>query len=827
MKAGTFFIRSTLTHLRRGGQRNLVAFLCVAFGVMSLVAMTTLSKSIEKMLVLKPYELIGGDLTLDRVGEDSISVAEETQLQELKSAGKIEDYTMIDYTTALSFRLPDSSELFFPSVGMGVDPEKYPLAGNLTFADPAGEALQELLEGPGSVIITQDLALTHELTTGDILIISNLDFGKPITATITGIASDTPNHQGSKIYYSHETANRLTGMERTSNTVLVNANNTDQMALELEGMGWRVFTAQFLANATAASEGMLAMILNDIGLLGLLVSGIGIANTMQVLLRRRRKEVAVWKTIGYSAKQIQSMFVTEAFILGLGGSLVGAGLGVLLSFGMVGLFSRITSVLVKWSFSPIEAASGVVIGTLTTMIFATWAIVSTSRIRPLALLRNEELETSQIPVAQGILLGVLLVVPFIAIAVWVLKSFLVGLLVLFGTLILLGGIGFGLWLLVKLAVKLMPTRHWAVGQISQNNLRRRNSSTQVIAMVALFIGVMMLGIGAVITESGQQMVGMLSKTAGLENLAIYASPEDEETVLKELVNNSITDYSTAHLYRVDQITAPDISDNPLSPTLMGRSDPGSSMISGAEWGSRPDGVYAYPYSNTPVGSKLQITGANGVTRELEVVGFFENGEEAAWPGINDQFLVSEELGRELGVVSNSQFYLSVKPSQLDALTDKLGKALPQTTLINMPDFQARYVRQYQNLNAFVAVMAGLSILAGILLMANSVSLAMLDRRFEIGVMKSIGYSRGQVLFSQVVEYTLMSVVVTLAGLILIWGVLALAGMTSDIFASLLVFKPATAAFIALITIGLTALTVLWTTWKPSSISPVFVLNDRE
>ena len=827
MKAGTFFLKSAFGHMRRGGQRNLVAFLCVTFGVMSLVAMTTLSKSIEKMLVLKPYELIGGDLTLDRVGEDSISVAEENGLQDLKAAGKIDDYTMIDYSTSLSFRLPDSSELFFPSVGMGVDPEKYPLAGNLTFTEPVDGRLEELLAGPGSVIITQDLALTHKLETGDKIILSNLDFGKPVTAIITGIASDTPNHQGSKLYYSHETAKKLTGMDRTSNTVLVNAEDAEGMALILEGMGWRVFTAQFLANATAASEGMLAMILNDVGLLGLLVSGIGIANTMQVLLRRRRKEVAVWKTIGYSARQIQSMFVTEATILGLGGSLLGAALGVLLSFGMVGLFSRITTVLVKWSFSPIEAVSGVVIGTLTTIIFATWAIVSTSRVRPLALLRNEELETSQIPVGQGILLGLLLVVPFIAIAVWVLKSFLTGLLVLFGTLILLGGIGFGLWLLVKLAVKLMPTKHWAVGQISQNNLRRRNSSTQVIAMVALFIGVIMLGTGAVITESGQQVIGMLSKTTGLENLAIYASPEDEAIVMQELVNQNINDYSTAHLYRVGQITAPAVSEHPLTPTLMGRSNPGSFVISGAEWGSRPDGVYAYPYSNIPVGSKLEVTGVDGTIRELEVVGFFENGEEAAWPGINDQFLVSEELGRELGEVSNSQFFLTIKPSQLDALTVKLGQALPQTTLINMPDFQARFVRQYQNLFAFVAAMAGLSILAGILLMANSVSLAMLDRRFEIGVMKSIGYSRGQVLFSQVVEYTLMSVVVTLAGLALIWGMLGLAGLTSDIFASLLVFKPTTAALIALITIGLTVLTVLWTTWKPSSISPVFVLNDRE
>ncbi len=827
MKAGAFFFKAAITHLRRGGQRNLVAFLCVAFGVMSLVAMTTLAKSIERMLVLKPYEIIGGDLTLDRVGEDVITPEEEAGLQELKEAGEITDFTMMDYSTTLSFHLPESGELYFPSFGMGVDTKKYPLAGNLTISDPQNGIIADLIKNPGDIIISRDLALTHKLEVGDPIILANLDYGKTLTATIVGIASDTPNHQGSKIYYSHETSSKLSGRQRNANTVLVNAADPDNAVKLLEDRGWRVFTAKFLADATAATDGALAMGLNDMGLLGLLVSGIGIANTMQVLLRRRRKEVAVWKTIGYSARQIQSMFVIEAALLGLAGSLVGAALGVLLSFGMVGLFSRITTVLVTWIFSPVEVIGGLVIGTITTIIFAAWAIVSTSRVRPLALLRNEELETSQIPFGQGLFLGLALVIPFIGIAVWVLKSFLTGLLVLVGTLLVLAGIGGFLWVLMKLAVKLMPTKRWPIGKISRNNMRRRGSNTQVIAMIAMFIGVIMLGFGAVMTQSGQHVVSELSKTSGLENLAVYASPEDEAAVLDELNSNGINEYSIGHLYRADQILAPDVKDTSLTSTIFGRSNPGEAVIHGAAWGSRPDGVYAYPYSGLPIGSKLQITDMNGTIHDLEVVGTFENNEKSDWPGINGLLLVSDDLGKQLGTTVNSQFYLTIKPSQLNDMTQKLGSALPQTTLINMPDYQAQSVRQYRNLFSFVAAMAGLSILAGILLVANSVSLAMLERRFEIGVLKSIGYSRGQVLFSQVVEYTLMSVIATLTGLLLIWGLLGITGLISSVLANLLVLKPSAAALISLITIGLTISTVLWATWKPSSVSPVFILNDRE
>ncbi|MRR28858.1 FtsX-like permease family protein [bacterium] len=826
MRAAGFFLKTAFTQIRRGGQRNLVAFLCVAFGVMSLVTMTTMAKSIEKMLVLKPFELIGGDLTLDREGEDSISAAEEAELMDLKSSGQISDFTLMDYSNNISFRKPESGELFFPAIGMGVDTEKYPLAGALTISDPVNKSLAQLLAAPGDVIITRDLALAYKLNVNDKIILSNLDFGQPLDATIRGIASDTPNHQGSKVYYSHETSYAMTGVERTANTVLVNTTQQDETARLLEASGWRVFTSQFLAQATAASEGTIAMMLNDIGLLGLLVSGIGIANTMQVLLKRRRKEVAIWKTLGYTAGKIQAMFITEAAILGFSGSLLGAGLGVLLSYGLVGLFSRITTLLMHWSFSPIETLSGLVIGTITTIIFALWAIVSTSKIRPLALLRSEALLSSQIPAGQGILLGLLLVVPFLGIAVWVLKSFLIGLLVLFGSILGLMGLAFMLWLLMLLAVKFLPLKKWSLGKISSINLRKRGI-TQIIAMVALFIGIFTLALGAVITNSGQEVIGALSGDDPVENLAIYAAPSAHQDVENELTKNAIQTYSTGHVYRVNQIAAPAVKDTLLKPALMARSDPGTAVIHGAAWGTRTDGAYAYPYSNIPIGSILQITDIHGEIHEVEVVGTFENGEQASWPGLNDKFMVTEDLGQELGTATNSQFYLTLNPTELKNTMSHLGKALPQTTLLSMPEFQARFMIQYNNLYVMVAVIAGLSILAGLLLVANSVSLAMLDRRFEIGVLKSIGYSRWQVLTSQVVEYTLMSVVAIFTALILIWGMLALTGMLNEMLGSMLMLKPGTAGLIALIGIGFTTLTVLWATWKPCNASPVFVLNDRE
>ncbi len=826
MSRGGYFFKTAVDHLHRGGQRTVVALMCVTFGVMSLVAMTTLSKSIQQMWKLEPYERIGGDLTLGRMEEENVSVEAEAGLKQMNADGEISGYSMMAYSSTLSFHRPDSGELFFPSVGMGVDPGTYPLAGNLRIAEPKGKYLSDLIANTGDVVITRDLALNYRLRVGDPIVLSDLSLGKPLAAVVRGIAADTPNHQGSKVYYSQASANLLSGLERSANTVLVNSSNPDSAGEKLNKKGWHVFTARELADMANASESAMAMGLNDLGLMGVLVGGIGIANTMQVLLRRRRREVAVWKTLGYSGRTILGMFVLEAALLGVTGSLIGAGLGVVLSYGLVDMFSKTTTYLVQWAFFPAEVITGVVVGVLITVIFAMWAIVSTSRVRPLALLRNEALQANKLPFVQSIGLGLMLLVPFMAIAAWILKSLWVGLIVLTATLIGLGLLGLGLWWLVWLVLKIIPMNAIPLGRISRNNLRQRGASL-IFAMVALFIGVSSLGMGAVIVESGKNVMGMVQGKQAGENLAIYAAPADSQTIEQELKINGIKDYSSSRMFKVQDVRRSGESDIHYSDLLMARSDLGSFEVTGSEWGSRLDGVYVREYINLPVGSRMIVTDLGGTKHTLEVVGTYQYQDQASWPGATSYFLVPESTASQLGQPESIQYYLEVTPEREKNMAARFGKALPQTTIISMADYQASNVRMYQNLFVFAAAMAGMAILAGVLLVANSVSLSTLDRRYEIGILKSIGYSRGQVLFTQVVEYTLMAVIITLTALGMIWGFLGVMSLVEDMLGSLLMLPLSTAGGIAAFSVGLILAVVLWVTWRPTSISPAFVLNDRE
>lgn len=91
-------------------------------------------------------------------------------------------------------------------------------------------------------------------------------------------------------------------------------------------------------------------------------------------------------------------------------------------------------------------------------------------------------------------------------------------------------------------------------------------------------------------------------------------------------------------------------------------------------------------------------------------------------------------------------------------SDKVGKALtaisqiaPKAFVFNLANI-GDYIDQYLNYTLLVlTTIAGLSLLAGIIIIANAVALAMLERRRELGILKSVGYTGGTILSEVLIE----------------------------------------------------------------------------
>lgn len=75
------------------------------------------------------------------------------------------------------------------------------------------------------------------------------------------------------------------------------------------------------------------------GGIALVVSAIGMFNTMTVTLLERTAEIGIMRTIGASSRDIVVLFVAEALIVGLLGGFVGIGIGVGIGMGLNGLLA--------------------------------------------------------------------------------------------------------------------------------------------------------------------------------------------------------------------------------------------------------------------------------------------------------------------------------------------------------------------------------------------------------------------------------------------------------------------------------------------------------
>lgn len=904
-----FYFKYAWRSVLRGKSRSFFAILCVAVGVAALVAIQVLEQSINDTLIGDAKGRAAGDLIVTKNGNADIndtnmntrgfSADRLAYFDQLKSQGQIQDWTSFDYLSNVRVK---GFFLGSPDFYM-VDPAKYPLYGQFKIFQPANGDFQQLLKNnPNGVIIGKTLWDKQHYQLGQELTVASGQTGKSVNLKIVGETDvDVPGVQFSFLgtgFISQQTgAQFLSQTEAASTKVFVKTATNEQAdklknVIQQAGEGqttislpqgstriayfnyYNVETATEVQAQLQEALDQVKPLLTYVGLLSLLIGGIGVVNTMLVVIGRRTTEIATVKALGLKKWQTVLIFTIEAGCIGVIGSVVGIILGEMLSL----VFNRVAEGIflrpLVWSLYPLPILTGLIVGVVTAMVFGFLPSYAAGKVRPGVVLR---LQSGALPGVGGIasVLIVLLMTTALGLTAGLItNNVLLGLAISFGTLIasliLIGLLWVLVWLVGLLPAPLGPSFKMAMRSFSRH--RGRTATTVAVIVVGIFCVSFVVILAEGIKETFKEVFDV---NLGYNVVALNLVPTDRTKLQSSLAQ--LPGYQNGFVgnrqgVEIQQINGQDwqayYSKLQNSGGAQSRVDLSSDIqlsgrdfingqVAGAsgkqkvingrnlEPGDADKKVMVVNLKqatsyNLKVGDKLSVhtaatfgrgvpsgtAAANDKSDTFEIVGILDNGNQTI--SLESPFIVPFQATAALG--SQQTFvYLLIDRTQLTQALNQLQTTQPTLFILNISDFIDEFSRLLDQFLAFPTMLSLLSLFSGAVLIANNVALAMLERRTEIGVLKAIGAKQRRIMTMILWESSLTGFLGGLLGVGLALLILLVSGAVGSSTGGrnggvTINWSPLVAGLLVLMSIGLAVVATIASAWSAVREKPLVVLR---
>lgn len=542
--------------------------------------------------------------------------------------------------------------------------------------------------------------------------------------------------------------------------------------------------------------------LNFMGGMALFVGGYLIYNAFSMTVVERTREFGLLRTLGFTHRQVTNQVLVEAAILGLGGSLVGAIVGIGLAQGAARLLANLLdldAIPVTANFEVI--VSSLLVGILVTIIAALIPAWQAGRISPLEALRVRGVSKEGWLLQQSWKLGALLLMissvilvinPFPYDVQFRLGSVTVVFLFFGGTLLIPGSVG--IWERLS-----RPVVHWlygAAGQLGSSNIQRSKLRT-TLTVAALMIGISMIIITRGMTDSfrGDLEVWIDAYIGG--DLLVSSSTPMRNQVMRRLeaipgvgavtpmrtleVSWQRPDGQTENLIFMgidpetyDQVTSFVFSDSQADvKAAYQQLATGNALFISS--------VLAEKYG-LQVGDTLRLhtrVGEQDFVVAAVVVNFFNQGLtiQGSWLDMRRYFKTSDANAYLVKVTEGYEvFEVQQRIEQTYAKRLNLSVASNQAVIDQVLTLLNQAYLMFD-------VMAIIAILVGALAVVNTLTMNVVERIQEIGMLRSIGLTRGQTLVMVLAESLLMGLIGGVLGLIFgllltrifLWSMTAMSG----------------------------------------------------
>jgi putative ABC transport system permease protein len=771
-------------------------------GIASLVALQSFSQNLQHDIAGQAKQLLGADAVI--AGTQPPPPAVQFLLDSLGKRGQRTDIT--NFFTMAYFPKTDGTR----SVQVKARRGQYPFYGKIK-VEPEGA--NEKLETGQFALLDKPLMLQFDLKVGDSVKIGALSYliiGEVISAPgraamgasiapavyvpLNRLDSAHLLQRGSRIEYQYN-------YRFQDNTNTENLNKTLRERLDKDH--FRMETAAERQRNTGEAFNQMTDFLNLIGFIALLLGCIGVASAVNIYIKDKLATVAILRTLGASGQQSFLIFLIQIVFMGLGGALVGATLGTVLQKAIPKVlreFLPIDDVSTNASFSAIS--QGILIGLGMSVLFALLPLLMIRRTSPLRVLRgNDDAETSRDPI-RWLIYGLIFISIF-GFSWFQTKSVHV-------SLGFIGGVGAALLLLTAIATSLMtllrkffPSGWSYVVRQGIANLYRPNNQT-VTLVVSIGLGTMLISTLLLIQQVLLKQI-TFAGAGSQPNMIVFDIQSADKQAVADLVRQNLmpviqqVPVVTINLEAIDGKTRDDFKkeDRPAGEKRGGKRDKSGiprwvfereyrvtyrdTLISSEKMmeGKMPgvdiakvgeDGVIGVTLAeriaenmHAKVGTRLTFN-VQGVIKETIVTGI----RKVDFNRMQTNFFVvfpENALAKDV-----PQFHVVVtrtaSAAQSAAFQTIMVKKFPSVSVVDLNGVLKTVDEVLTKVAFVIRFMAMFSILTGLLVLIGSVFLTQFQRVRESVLLRTLGASRWQILNINGLEYLLLGLLSSFAGVIL-------------------------------------------------------------
>ncbi len=510
--------------------------------------------------------------------------------------------------------------------------------------------------------------------------------------------------------------------------------------------------------------------------ISLVVGAFLIVNTFSILVAQRGRELALLRALGASRRQVTWSVQLEAFVLGMLGSALGLGLGVLLAMGLRALFGQFGLDLSGQSlvFGPRTVLAAFLVGVAVTMVAAVLPARRTTRIAPVQALRDdialpESTMHKRFQVGLGLIVGGLVVlVAGLGDVVEVPRS---GWWIGAGILAILLGVSSAAPVLARPFLKLVHAVYarvfGSIGNLAGQNARRNPRRTAATAS-ALMIGLALACTMAIVGDSAKASVDKSISEAFVGDYIVsnVFGGEFNPRIADRMAEVEGVDSVLRERFQFMKIEGEDDAASAVDPSATGplqlRASAGSlDLVDNTV-------LIQQGYADSrglQVGDTVSVEVPTGET-SWEIVGVFEDN-----PVVFTDVLTTIDTFVASGFepADNALIIFAETGPSAEGLQDRLDAVVEELPIVTVKDQGEFAQEQREPIDQFVLIifaLLGLALIIAVLGIVNTLALSIIERTREVGLLRAIGLSRRQLRTMIRLESVVISVLGAVLGVVM-------------------------------------------------------------